>query len=111
MNPAKTTSPTFLPCNSPAIFVYIASGELNSFGLMTRCSILCFLALCPANAEGLSVIRTAISTESFPSLTAFTIDWKFEPLPEARTPILRAAIVTSDYNLISIRAFSRRPLM
>jgi hypothetical protein len=72
-------------------------------GLITRESIPCFSALSLAKAEGLSVMRTAISAFSFPALIASMIDWRFDPLPEARTPILRVEIVTlRTYNLISI---------
>lgn len=48
-----------------------------------------------ANAEGLSVIKTAISALSVFFLIASIIDWKFDPLPEARTPILSVEISSS----------------
>lgn len=55
----------------------------------------CFFALSIANAEGLSVTKKAISALRVLLLTASMIDWKFDPLPDARTPILKIEIYSS----------------
>jgi hypothetical protein len=60
-----------------------------------RYSIPCFFALCIEKAAGLSVMRTVIAAYIFPASIASIIDWKFEPLPEARTAIFSSGIWTS----------------
>lgn len=62
--------------------------------------MLCFFALSIANAEGLSVTRIAISAFRLLLLIASMIDWKFEPLPDARTPTLKTEMGTSSFTAL-----------